>query len=94
MDFLVNPSTFSDAEMADILMPKTSDELMYPPGEIKGFLFWSYQYKNMKPADRMSTLAQFRLIPHFPTWSHDAGVTNPSIDCFRIIRFHKHVNNL
>lgn len=58
MDFLVNPSTFSEAEMADILMQKTSDELMYPPGEIKGFLFWSHQHKNMKPAYRMSTLAQ------------------------------------
>lgn len=34
MDFLVNPSTFSDAEMADILMQKTSDEQIYPPGEI------------------------------------------------------------
>lgn len=58
MDFLVNPSTFSDAEMADILMPKTSDKLMYPPGEIKAFLFWSHQHKNKKPADRMSALAQ------------------------------------
>lgn len=34
MDFLVNPSTFSDAEMADILMhklTKTSDKLLYSP---------------------------------------------------------------
>lgn len=42
MDFLVNPSTFSAAEMADILMhklAKTSHKRLYPPlGQMKGFL--------------------------------------------------------
>lgn len=58
MDFLVKPSTFSDAEMADILMLGTWDELACPPGGMKGVLFCSHQREHTQPADRMSTLAQ------------------------------------
>lgn len=46
MDFLVKPSTFSVAEMADILMhklTKTSDKLLYPQVKKKGFLLRSHR---------------------------------------------------
>lgn len=89
MDFLVNPSTFSDAEMADILMlkvPKTSDELIYPPGQIQGFLFGSHQHQNTKPAARLGARLWSKsfIALDFPTWSHDAGVQN--VDCYRNVR--------
>lgn len=83
MDFLVNPSTFSDAEMADILMhklTKTSDERLYPLGRTRGFLFCSncsHQHEKI-----WSQLHGSKLVPcpesyvilYDPTWSLGTGV--------------------
>lgn len=60
MDFLVNPSTFSDAEMADILMQKltkTSDERLYIPRADERFplLFASAQKKKKKHGANCTT---------------------------------------
>lgn len=67
-DFLVNPSTFSDAETADILMhkpPKTLARLS--SGQMEGFLFCS----NMRPAARLGArlLSKSVVILYYPTWS-------------------------
>lgn len=69
-DFLVNPSTFSDAEMADILMQKlskTSDRRMYPrSNETFPFLFLLFAL-TQKYGARLLSKSYVILMDH--TWS-------------------------